>query len=675
MILPGPSWTALDSITFKKAGFLLHKAKAKRTYTLMRQENRKKMILSLRWTIIIATCYLMLFGKGERASFHYGHVIPLLYVLSNTVLTFFPSAWFSNLKLFYFLALFDTGVVSLSMYLSDNVNTDFYLIFFLIIIFASVSRSYRLLLFISAASSLSYGAFLYLSGLFTSEDAVSYTLRIPFIFITALFYGYLVQTFSQEKQMQVAVCENKYQSLFENAKEGIFILRDPQLEITDANREAERLMGCPKGELLGKSFLDLAGTKDRAAEFLKEMAKEKEGRSNSLSLLRKGGTWFEVALSIKGIDLGEGPFYQMIFRDLTDQRQLEKKIRESKRHLQSIFDGIRDQLSIQDPGYQILRVNKAVVDRYHVTFKDLIGRKCYEAYHRRSLPCEGCPLKDTFETRQPSSSILRPAGGDVTFRIFSYPLLDEKGEILSAIEYIQDISKEQRLQEQLIQSEKLAGIGLLASGVAHEINNPLSGIMGMAELALEEDDRSTAQAYIKDILSCSHRISEIVGGLRSYSRTARDTERSLVDLNGVLENSLKMVRLALKEASVKVVTKFEPVERIEANEGELQQIFVNLITNAFQAMNGNDRRLTLSTRPLDGSVEVRVSDNGAGIPPQHQKKIFDPFFTTKKPGEGTGLGLNIVYRIVTKCQGTIDVESKEGLGTTFILRFPTGRKL
>jgi two-component system, NtrC family, sensor kinase len=206
--------------------------------------------------------------------------------------------------------------------------------------------------------------------------------------------------------------------------------------------------------------------------------------------------------------------------------------------------------------------------------------------------------------------------------------------------------------------------------VIHEIKVPLTGIIGMAEVALEEEDASKNKSYLMDILNCAQRISEIVGGLRSYSRITKKEEQSLVDIHKVLEDSLDMVRLAIKVTSpVEVIKRFQPVEKIEANMGEIQQVFTNLITNAFQAMNGKEGRLILSTRSLNDSIEVKVSDNGIGILQKHLNKIFDPFFTTKNPCEGMGLGLNIVYRIITKYKGTIDVESKEGLGTTFIIKF------
>jgi PAS domain S-box-containing protein len=641
----------------------------------MEDQDRKKIILSLRWTAIIVTSYLILFGKGRVTDPQLSHILIAGYILSNVLLTFLPKTWFSNSKLFYPLVIFDTGIVSFGMYLSEKMTTDFYLVFFLIIIFASISRNFKLLMTIGGVTALLYGVLLYSWGLLTMEHGSSYTLRIPFIFIMTAFYGYIVQTLTKEKHQELTISEDKYRGLFENANDGIILLQDPQLIVADVNREVEKVTGYTKEELLRREAFDLFAPEEieKVRGYFKEVTEKGEGRADCLSLMKKDGVSLEVDLSTKRIDLGDESFYQMIFRDLTEQRKLEKKIRESKRNLEAIFDGIRDQLSIQTPDYQIFRVNRAVIENYKLAYKELIGRKCYEVYFQRTLPCENCPISVTIETKQPTSSIMKLSGENTTLQIFSYPILDEKGNLLSVIEYMKDITEEQRLQEQLIQSEKLAGIGILASGVAHEINNPLSGIIGMAEVALEEEDISKSRSYLMDIMSCAERIAEIVRGLKSYSRAAKKGELGVVDLNEVLEESLKMVRLAIRPASVEVIKKFQPIEKIQANIGEIQQVFTNLITNAFQAMDGNGGRLVLSTRSLKDSVEAKVSDSGNGIPQKYINQIFDPFFTTKNPGEGTGLGLNIVYRIVTKYEGTIDVESKEQVGTTFKIKFPIRR--
>jgi len=641
----------------------------------MKTLDRKRTILTLRWAVIILTCYLIFFGKGRITDPDWGHLFILAYIFSNLILIFLPQTWFSNPKFFYFLVVFDTGTVSLGMYLSERVATDFYLVFFLILILASVSRNFKLLMIVSGVTASLYGFLLYSWGLLGSEQSSSYILRIPFIFIMSAFYGYITQTFTKESQEQLVLSEDKYRGLFENAKEGIIILRNPDLQIADVNGEAGRLIGNPKKEVLQKDVVDLFDPlmRERALSFFEQVVKDGEGATDTLSLKRENGVTFEVDLSIKKIDLEDDSFFQLIFKDLTERRKLEKRIRESKRSLQAIVDGIQDSLFEQNLNYVILRVNRAVAEKTHLTYEQLIGRKCYEIYCRRTQPCPKCPATMTFQTKQLAHQTISDADSGTVSQISSFPILDDKGNLYSVVMYVRDVTEEQRLQEQLIQSEKLAGIGTLASGVAHEINNPLSGTITMAEAALEEDDLSVIRTYLGDIINCSQRINKIVTGLRSYSRIAKQDDRSLLDFNEVLEDSLKMVLLAVKRKPVEVVKKFQLVEKAKANLGEVQQVFTNLITNAFHAMEGREGVLTLTTRSLRDVVEVGIGDNGIGIPEKHIKKIFDAFFTTKKPGEGTGLGLNIVYRIVTKYGGTVDVESEEGLGTTFRLRFPIGR--
>lgn len=640
----------------------------------IKDQDRKKIILCLRWTVIIVTSYLVLFGKGRVTDLDLGHLFVLLYICSNLILMFFPRTYFSSPKLFYVLVIFDTGILSFGMYLSERMTTDFYLVFFLILIFASMSRNFKLLMAVSGATAFLYGILLYSWGLLLdSEYGISYTLRIPFIFIMSLFYGYIVQTFTKENRRRLAISEDKYRGLFENANDGIIILRDPQHQIADVNREVERVTGYKKDELLRKGVFSLFSSEEKAADYFEGVMERGEGRTDSLSLLRKDGSIIEVDLSTKRIDLGEDTFLQMIFRDLTDQRKLERRIRESKRSLQAMFDGIRDRVSMQGLDYQVLRVNQAVIEEYKTTYQELLGRKCFEVYYRRSLPCEKCPMTVTLETKQPASLTMKISEKDITLRIFSYPILDEKANLVSVIEYTEDITEEQRLQEELIRSEKLAGLGILTSGITHEINNPLGGIMGIAEFALGEEDIPKIKEYLGDILSCGRKIDETVKGLSSFSRIAKGEDEVLVDVNEVLENSLKMVRITNKLNRVEVTKIFQPVEKIRANAGEIQLVFNHLITNAFQAMDGKEGKLTLSTRSLQNAIEVKVGDSGIGIPQKDLGKIFDPFFTTRKFGEGKGLGLNTVYRLVTKYDGRIDVESKEDIGTTFTIQLPIRR--
>jgi PAS domain S-box-containing protein len=645
----------------------------------MEAPSRKKLTLSLRWAAIIVTSYLLLFGTGRIADLYLIYVFVIFYLLSNLILTFLSPSFFFKPRFLYVLIAVDTGMLSIGMYLSERVVADFYLVFILIIVFATLSRSFKLLIGIGAFTACVYGILLYSWGLLTSKTSVSYALRIPFIFIVTAFYGYIVKILTDDKQRQINISEDKYRGLFENANDGIVILHDPTFRIEDLNREAEKSTGYSRDELIGRNALDLLDASDgQGSAYLKQATEKGESRTDSMSLRKRDGGRLDVDLSIKRIDLGEESFYQVIFRDLTEQRILEKKIRESKRHLEAIFDGIQDQLSIQTVDYRILRVNRAVIRKYGTTFTDLIGKNCFEAYYQRTTPCERCPVSMTIETNEPASVMVKISEDGTTLRIFSYPIFDEAKNLVSIIEYVRDITEEKTLQDQLIQSEKLAGIGRLASGVAHEINNPLTGIIGMAEILSEDEYMAHADTYVRgyltDIVHCGQRIAEIVSGLRTYSRIARKDDQTSLDINEVLEDSLKMVRMSVKADPVlDVVKEFQPVEKVEANLGEIQRVFTNLITNAFQAMNGKGGRLLLSTRSLGNFVEVKVADNGVGIPQENLNQIFDPFFTTKSPGGGAGLGLNVVYLIVSRYDGTVSVESKENVGTTFTVKLPTRR--
>jgi PAS domain S-box-containing protein len=232
-----------------------------------------------------------------------------------------------------------------------------------------------------------------------------------------------------------------------------------------------------------------------------------------------------------------------------------------------------------------------------------------------------------------------------------------------------DITDEKQLQDQLIQAEKLSSLGTMVSGMAHEINNPAQAILSMAELIQEEDDPKTIKQFAADIVGYARHVSVVVRDFAGYARaTGRDGETE-VDVAERLMEAVKMVRRSHHFDFPDIVTQFEAPAFLRARKGEIDQVFVNLISNAVQAMNGTGR-LTLATSQEGRWVEVTIADTGSGIPASVRPRIFDPFFTTKAPGKGTGLGLSIVHKIVTKHEGTIAVDSIEGEGTTFRLRFP-----
>jgi signal transduction histidine kinase len=232
-----------------------------------------------------------------------------------------------------------------------------------------------------------------------------------------------------------------------------------------------------------------------------------------------------------------------------------------------------------------------------------------------------------------------------------------------------DITEEKQIQDQLIQAEKLSSLGTMVSGMAHEINNPAQAILSMAELIQEEEDPEKINEFAADIVGYARHVSTVVRDFASYARSAGRDGETEIDVAERLMEAVKMVRRGPHFGYVEIVTHFETLAFLRARKGEMDQVFVNLISNAAQAMNGTGR-LTLATAQEGAWIDVTIADNGPGIPASILPKIFDPFFTTKESGKGTGLGLSIVHKIVTKHNGTITVDSTEGKGTMFRLRFP-----
>ena len=232
------------------------------------------------------------------------------------------------------------------------------------------------------------------------------------------------------------------------------------------------------------------------------------------------------------------------------------------------------------------------------------------------------------------------------------------------------IQHESKLEAELLQSEKLAGIGSFAAGIAHDINNPLQLILGLAENLTEERDLAAVHEQAHEIIEAVKRTSAICRDLTRYSRRASPHEDVLVSVNGKLDEALKIARYASSFHDIEMIKQYQPDAAVKGNPDELLHVLVNLITNAVHAMEHSGGTLTIETTVHNGQVDIRISDTGSGIAPDKIPEIFEPFFTTKAPGKGTGLGLYNVKTIVDKMHGTIAVDSRIDQGTTFTLTFP-----
>jgi len=355
--------------------------------------------------------------------------------------------------------------------------------------------------------------------------------------------------------------------------------------------------------------------------------------------------------------------------------RLVEIISRGKYQWESTFDAIASPVMIVTGDYIIERANYAFADHCGLDITEISGRVCYEIFADRDEPCEGCPLQYTLEANRQGSDILSSRARRREFEASSYPLVLAEDQPTGAVMSYRDITEERRLQLEVIQNEKMAAIGILAGGVAHEINNPLGGILAFAQLLLKESREQKNEeltADLKEIENAAIRCKKIVADLLDFSRMSKDKEYAPVDVNKLIQNVIPFIRSEIKSLNVDLEVEVRAdIPKVQGISNRLQQVFLNLMTNACHAMpKGGNLKLTTEATRDRKRVIVRVRDTGEGIPDDIQDRIFDPFFTTKIPGKGTGLGLSISYRIIKEHGGSIEVESDKDRGATFTILLP-----
>jgi two-component system NtrC family sensor kinase len=346
--------------------------------------------------------------------------------------------------------------------------------------------------------------------------------------------------------------------------------------------------------------------------------------------------------------------------------------------LQSIFDGITDPLIMLDGDMMVMMLNTAAAGYYQVRFEDVIGKPCCEVLQRRPQSCEGCKIP---------SAVLR--GKSVTFereglmdpdrleQVIFYPVRDQGGEVEASIIHISDVTEARFMERQLIRSEKLASLGLLVSGVAHEINNPLSIInekAGLMKDYMQLPDQFEHREKFLDLLdSISGSVDRAREIIRRFLRFARqkDGQMQVIDLHRLLEDVLGFLEKEAFHRGLDVHLDFsQDVPTLESDKGRLQEVFLNITKNAIEVVDDGGH-ISVTTRLKDpDTVQVNITDDGCGMSPEQAEQIFKPFHTSGKES-GTGLGLYITHQIVTnELGGQITVHSEEGKGTTFTVELP-----
>ena len=369
-----------------------------------------------------------------------------------------------------------------------------------------------------------------------------------------------------------------------------------------------------------------------------------------------------------------------IYRISTLQKKTDQKLHEARAMYSTVFNElIQEDVMVISMDHRIMDINESMLKKLGLDRKEVIGQPCYKITHHQCEPCSGeehpCPLAQTLESEKPfqTTHIHKDKNGrDVFFSISTYPLF-EGDDIVGAIEISRDITRDMKMQKVMMHQEKLASIGRLSAGVAHEINNPLTTILTTAMLIqedLEKDDPiyEELQTITNETLRCR----KIVTGLLNFARQTKPAKKT-ADPNQVAADSIMLTK---KQAAFKdIQIEFAPEDNIPSiclDPGQIQQALINLIMNGVEATDpGGKITVSVTRNDEKNFIEFRVSDTGCGIAKEDLDKVVDPFFTTKD--DGTGLGLAITHGIVEQHLGTLKVESEPGKGATFIIRLPIDR--
>jgi PAS domain S-box-containing protein len=357
-----------------------------------------------------------------------------------------------------------------------------------------------------------------------------------------------------------------------------------------------------------------------------------------------------------------------------DLRTVLDTVSRSQKEWRDTFDSITDMISIVSKDFTILKANKAFSAYYGFQPSEVINRQCFELTHEGGSPVPNCPHRITVEEGRMVSEEIFDKRTNKMFRLSTYPYYSPGGEIIGSIHVARDITEEKEKEMRLIMSERLAALGQMASGIAHEINNPLASIAGCSEGLLSrvkkgQRDDKLFETYLNIIQEEVFRCKSITTAMLSFVRKTT-YEKKDVNINEMLDKTLEVISFQGRLKALRVIKKYrDPLPLVHGNEGELRQVFLAIITNALDAM-GDKGALTLETGTGEGGAVIGIHDTGPGVPPDILPKIFDPFFTTKSEKGGTGLGLSIARKIILNHSGTIDVDSEPGAGTRFTITLP-----
>ncbi len=482
-----------------------------------------------------------------------------------------------------------------------------------------------------------------------------------------------------------------YQNLIENVEDLVFTL-DSQGEFSFVNRRLAAFTGTHKNDWLGRSFSNLIYPEDHhLAKLNFEKTLHGFARTFEARLPQYDGTPVYFSTNLAPIIEDKQVIGVVgISRDINERMKLEQEITELKNFNESIIQSIQSGLITLDLDGEITSFNSGAEEALEYAAAEVVGKPLTAIFGEQAMNLlfsKGFRLLAAPPNRE--MSISTKSGKQVAIGFTLTPRLDDEDRQVGTIISFKDISQIKQMQAEVMRMDRLASLGVLASGIAHEIKNPLAGIRAMAQTLQEEfaevDERFV---YLSRIVRQVNRLDELLKAFFDYARP-RPPVKKLHHVQDIIHEVRTLVDKKLAERDISCSEQYEPnTPAVFVDFHQIQQVVLNLILNAIDAIEGPGQ-LTISAslaknstpdyghrfasetvpKPKPQFVEMDISDTGVGIPQENLESIFDPFFTTKP--QGTGLGLSIVYRIVAAHGGKISVESKKGRGTIFTLLLPT----
>lgn len=481
--------------------------------------------------------------------------------------------------------------------------------------------------------------------------------------------------------------ERRYRELFDNVQEGVFF-SSPEGRFIEVNDALVRMLGYQSREELLKldPETQVYLSTEQRDKIIKLLNEQGVVQNFEVSLRRRDGTLIHALENAFVVRDSQGKTlqYRGVLLDISDVKNFQAQLQRERDFTSKILNNTQTMIMVADTAGLISYANRRCFETGAFDPQALVGNRLDkiipESHMRQFAEAFNSSLHGS-QVDNLEISIVRGDGVQGKYAVNLSPMRDEAGHVNSVVVLMTDITDAAMIQAKLMHTEKMAAVGQLVSGVAHEVNNPLTAIMGFSDLLMENPDLpDSARKDLKVILEESHRTREIVKNLLSFARQ-RPPQRQGLQINSILNRTVALRSYDFANSGIEVVEEFdENLPLIVGDAHQLQQVFLNILNNAFDAVRaaGRPGMIVIATRQRQDSVEISFRDNGEGI--KHPERIFDPFFTTKEVGKGTGLGLSICYGIVREHEGEIVcANNKEVPGATFTVRLPitarVGQKL